>query len=129
MSAAAVGAAELVAQERERLRLLVAGETGAARELHHPEFQLITPIGLALSREEYLGAIDAGMIEYRLWQPGEILVRGRGESAQLRYRARLEMAFSGHLVTAREYWHSDTYERVDGRWQTVWSQATEVARR
>ena len=25
-----------------------------------------------------------------------------------------------------QYWHTDGYERRDGRWQVVWSQATRI---
>jgi hypothetical protein len=51
--------------ERSRLRALVAADIATAHRLHADYFQLITPIGLALSREEYLGAIAAGQI--RSW--------------------------------------------------------------
>lgn len=55
--------------ERERLRALVAADTEAARALHADDFQLITPIGSMLSREQYLGAIAAGHIRYVSWEP------------------------------------------------------------
>lgn len=110
--------------ERSRLRALVAGDIAAAQPLHADDFQLITPIGAALSREQYLGAISAGQIKYRLWEPGDIAVRLYGPAAVIRYRARLEVIFNGHPVPPAEYWHTDAYERRDGRWMVVWSQAT-----
>ncbi|PCK86855.1 DUF4440 domain-containing protein [Rhizobium sophoriradicis] len=114
--------------ERTRLRALVAADMSAARPLHADDFQLITPIGVALSREEYLGAIAAGHIKYRAWEPGDIVVRLNGSAAVIRYRARLEVIFNGHAVPPGEYWHTDTYEHRDGEWRVVWSQATAVGR-
>jgi hypothetical protein len=114
--------------ERARLRALVAADMAAATPLHADDFQLITPIGLALSREEYLGAIAAGQIKYRAWEPGDIAVRLHGSAAVLRYRARLEVIFNGHSVPSAEYWHTDAYEERNGRWMVVWSQATTISR-
>jgi len=115
--------------ERARLRALVAGDMDAAGSLHAPEFQLITPIGMPLSKDEYLGAIRSGQIQYLMWEPGAIAVRQHNDHAVIRYRARLEIVFGGHRVAPADYWHTDTYERRDGRWMVVWSQATAISER
>jgi hypothetical protein len=112
--------------ERSRLRALVAGDIAAAHPLHADDFQLITPIGAALSREQYLGAIAAGQIKYTVWEPGDIAVRLYGPAAVIRYRARLEVIFNGHPVPQADYWHTDAYERRERRWMVVWSQATAI---
>jgi hypothetical protein len=114
--------AVLVRIERERLRLLVAADIDAAAPLHADDFQLITPSGVALSKAEYLAEVRAGDIDYTRWEAGEMTVRLQGdEAAILRYRAEMEM---GGIV--RRLWHTDLYERRDGRWQVVWSQATAI---
>jgi hypothetical protein len=112
--------------ERGRLRALVAADIEGAKKLHAPDFQLITPIGAPLSRDEYLGAIATGQIRYLTWDPNEIAVRLYEGAAILRYRARLEVVFGGHKVPLSEYWHTDAYEHRDGQWMVVWSQATAV---
>lgn len=112
--------------ERSRLHALVAADMQAARALHADDFQLITPIGSMLSREQYLGAVAAGHMRYLSWEPGEIAVRLYGTAAVLRYQAQLEIVFGGHAVPRARYWHMDSYEWRDGRWQAVWSQATAV---
>ena len=112
--------------ERARLRTLVDGDSDRAFSYHGADFELITPIGVALSREEYLGAIAAGQINYLSWEPGHITVRLRGDAATIRYQATLEVEFGGHAVPRANYWHTDSYELLDGRWQAVWSQATEI---
>jgi hypothetical protein len=111
--------------ERERLRALVAADLAVAGPLHAEDFQLITPGGTVLSKEQYLGGIASGHLNYRVWEPdGEIVVRLYGEVALIRYRSRLHMSLAGAAGELHQFWHTDSYERRDGRWQVVWSQAT-----
>ena len=120
--------AELIRDtERARLRALVEGDIETAGRLHATEFQLITPIGMALSKNDYLGAIASGQIKYLAWEPGPIAVRYHHSHAVIRYRARLEVVFGGHRVAPGDYWHTDTYEHRDGQWVVVWSQATAIS--
>ncbi|HJU88517.1 MAG TPA: nuclear transport factor 2 family protein [Gemmatimonadaceae bacterium] len=119
--------AELLrAVERERLRALVAGDVARAGELHADDFQLINPLGGAISKEQYLGAIRAGQIRYLFWEPDEIAVRLYGEVAVIRYQSRLEIVVQGRHIPRQRYWHTDVYERREGRWQVAWSHATEI---
>ncbi len=113
------------AAERDRLRALVQADVQRARELHADEFQLINPRGESLSKEQYLGGIASGQIDYLVWEPvSPIDVRMHGEAAVIRYRSKLEIVVQGQQVPLQHYWHTDSYERRDGRWQVVWSQAT-----
>lgn len=112
--------------ERARLRALVSADVALACQFHAPDFQLITPIGVSLSRDEYLGAIAAGRIKYQAWEPADIAVRLYEGSAVIRYRAQLEVVFDGHNVPRSDYWHTDAYEYRDDRWMVVWSQATAI---
>jgi hypothetical protein len=111
--------AELERIERERVRLLVAADIEAASALHADDFQLITPSGHALSKAVYLDSVRARDIHYSRWEPGSMEVRAHGDGAAVRYRAEMEMR-----GVVRQLWHTDVYERRDGRWQVVWSQAT-----
>lgn len=112
--------------ERARVRTLVAADIDAARAMHGEDFQLITPVGAALTREEYLGMVADGSIDYACWEPGQMEVRLLAGVALVRYRAALEVTFSGYRVPKTMYWHTDSYEFRDGRWQAIWSQATEI---
>lgn len=109
-----------------RLRALVSGDIETALALHADDFQLITPIGVALSRSEYLGAIASGQIDYVHWEPGSIDIRLHEDTAAIRYRAELEVVFGGHPVPRAGHWHTDLYERTASGWQVVWSQATQI---
>jgi hypothetical protein len=106
--------------EHERTRALVARDMPTIERLHAAEYQLVTPSGTTFTRERYLAALAAGPF-YAGWELGPIAVRLSPAMALLRYAAVLRFP-SGGVVTC---WHTDSYERRDGRWQAVWSQATE----
>jgi hypothetical protein len=110
--------------ERERLRVLVAGDVERAAQLHTGDFQLINPLGGALSKEQYLGGIGSGQIHYLYWEPESIAVRLYGDVAVIRYRSELEIVVKGHHIPRQRYWHTDLYERHGTQWQVVWSHAT-----
>ena len=111
--------------ERQRTQALVQRDMGLAWALHAPDYQLITPGGASFSRERYLGKFAAGELDYRLWTPGQIMVRMSPGMALLRYRVTL--AFAGDPPGLPfDCWHLDSYELQDGIWQAVWSQATRI---
>src|SRR6185436_15881406 len=112
----------LIQFERGRLAALVAADVKRASPMHHPDFQLVTPRGIALSREAYLGEIRDGGINYLVWEPVEIDGRIAGNTGVLRYRSRMEMESHGRRLTDIQCWHTDYYERADGRWQVIYSQ-------
>jgi len=118
----------LRATEQARLRSLVDADLETARRLHADDFQLITPTGGTVSKEEYLDLIASGVVDYVEWEPEAIEVRLLGEvAAVLRYRAELRITVRGQpdAPTGR-FWHTDLYEKRDGQWQVVWSQATQI---
>lgn len=112
--------------ERTRLTALVEGNIKDARPIHASEFQLITPIGMTLSKDQYLGAISAGVLKYHAWDPKHIDVRLNGPVAVIRYQSSMEGTFGPHYIPRTEYWHTDIYESSEDTWQIVWSQATEI---
>lgn len=113
--------------ERDRLRALVEADVKRARELHADDFQLINPRGESLSKEQYLGGIESGQVDYLVWDPdSSIDVRVHAEAAVIRYQSKLEIVVQGQKVLLQRYWHTDSYEKRNGRWQVVWSQATEI---
>ena len=54
---------------------MVDADLVAADELHSDGFQLITPGGIPLTKDEYLGAIASGSVNYLLWEPEAIDAR------------------------------------------------------
>lgn len=116
------------ATERARLKALVEADLPRARELHADDFQLVTPGGQTYSKEQYLGDIQSGAVDYLVWEPDSaIQVRALGDAAVIRYRSRLEIVVAGEKIPLQRYWHTDSYEKLNGRWQVVWSQATRIS--
>jgi Domain of unknown function (DUF4440) len=112
--------------EHRRLRSLVEGDMETAGALHADDYQLITPLGYALSKQEYLGSIASGEFRYLVFEAvSDIAVRGGGEFALLRYQARISVNDIA-AVEPFSCWHTDSYELRAGRWQAVWSQATRI---
>lgn len=111
--------------ERQRLRALVSADIEIASRLHTDDFQLINPLGETISKAQYLGDIASGQIDYLVWEPDSAIeVRLYGQAAVIRYQSQLEIVVQGQKVPRQRYWHTDVYEKHDGRWQVVWSQAT-----
>jgi hypothetical protein len=125
-SASPSQADRLRAIETTRLQALVDADTATARKLTAPDFQLINPAGAPLSRDDFLGGVDAGVIDFLAIEPSSpIAVRLSGDSATLRYQTAFDVVAGGTHVT-HEAWTTALYERRDGRLQIVWEQSTAI---
>lgn len=118
--------AELDRIERLRLRALVDADVSLADQLHADDFQLVTPSGDTYTKSEYLRDIASGEVDYLLWEPLDVDVRVRGDAGCVRYHSILEIVVAGRKIGPSRYWHTDYYERRDGNWQVIWSQATGI---
>lgn len=107
--------------ELQRAAALVARDLPLLEALHAPEYQLVTPSGRVFERQRYLDAIAREPF-YAGWEAGEMAFRISPAMAIVRYPATLRFP-SGRVV---QCWHTDAYEKRGGRWQAVWSQATEL---
>jgi hypothetical protein len=117
----------LRAIEQTRLQALVDADTATARKLIAPDFQLINPGGGVSSREDYMDAVEAGVIDYLVFKPASaIAVRLSGDSAALRFQVSFDLVVGGDTHVTHQGWITELYERRDGRWQIVWEQATAI---
>jgi hypothetical protein len=113
--------------ERTRLHALVEADMQVAGPLHAEDFQVVSPPGFLLTREEYLGSVASGELDYTAFDPvSAIEVRLHGNSAVLWYRSHIDVVAAGQGRFAHETWHTYLYEKRQGRWQAVWEQATAV---
>jgi hypothetical protein len=109
--------------EHRRLRALVSADMATAGPLHAADYQLITPNGFAMTKDEYLGAVASGELGYRTFEPvSEIAVLAGTDLAVLRYQARISFDDGPGFVC----WHTDCYRLRDETWQVTWSQATAI---
>ena len=84
------------------------------------------PGGGTLARDEYLDSIQAGDIDYLVFEPvSPIAVRLSGDSASLRFEVNFDLVVSGTRLT-HQAWITELYERRHGHWQIVWEQATAI---
>jgi hypothetical protein len=120
-------AEELGNIERERLRSLVEVRVDDADAFHAPDFELVTPSGGVWSKEQYLGGIASGDINYRRFEAVSMV---DGDLAVLRYRSVIDIAVTGQETGLLECWHLDCYRRDDDGepWRVRWSQATSIGR-
>jgi len=119
-------AERLRAIETTRLQALVDADTATARKLMAPDVQVINPAGVPLSREDLLGAVDAGVLDFLVIEPSApIAVRLSGDSATLRYQAAYDVVLGPTHVTHKA-WTTALYERRAGRWQIVREQTTAI---
>ncbi len=113
--------------ELTRLRALVEADMTVAGPIHADDFRLVPPHGGGTSREEYLGAVAAGDIDYLVFEPiSEMDVRLYGSGAVLTYKSRIDIVVAGLGRFAHDTWHTYVYELRKGRWQVVWEQATAI---
>ena len=119
-------AAELAAIERRRLRALVDADIALAELIHADDFQLVTPSGSAYSKTEYLALIESGEVSYLVWEPMDLDARVSGHAGCVRYHSLLNIVVDGFELGPGRYWHTDYYEKRQGRWQVVFSQATAI---
>ena len=112
--------------ERARLKALVAADIPAARKAMAADFQLINPTGDALTRDDFLGAVRAGIVDFTVLKViSPIRVRLAGNSATLRYLAHFDVVAGGTRV-AHDGWTTALYERRHGHWRVVWEQTTAI---
>ena len=115
--------------ETTRLQALVEANTATARRLTAPDFQLINPAGAPLSRDDFLGGVRAGVIDFLALEPrSPMAVRLSGDSATLRYRTRFDLVAGGTHVT-HDAWTTALYERRRAHWKIVWAQTTAIPNR
>jgi hypothetical protein len=89
---------DLADVERRRLRALVDADLAVAHELHARDFQLITPAGDSITKDEYMQAVSSGEINYVRWDPEDIDTRVHDDAGCLCYRSTIEIIVGG-LVT------------------------------
>lgn len=120
---------ELAGIERRRLGWLVEGRVEEAAAVHAADFRLVSPAGQSWTKDEYLGQIASGEIDYRRFEAvSEIDVMLAGDLAVLKYQSAIEISVNGQEPLKLAAWHLDCYRRNDnGVWQVRWSQATAVS--
>ena len=109
--------------EKQRLQALVDADVAVAGPLIASNFELINPLGDVLTRNDVLGGVGSGALDFLSdTVTSQISVRRHGNTAILRYRHTIDIAVTpiGHLT--HPAWTTALYERRNGNWQIVWEQ-------
>ncbi len=110
--------------EQERLQALVDADVAVAGSLMASDFELINPIGDVLTRDDLLGGVGSGAIDFLSDElTSEIRVRLHGNTAVLRFRHMIDIRVAGIGHLTHPAWTTAVYERRNGRWQIVWEQS------
>jgi len=105
------------------LQALVDADVAVAGSLIANDFELINPIGDVLTRDDVLGGVGSGALDFLSdTVTSQIRVRRHGNTAILRYRHTIDVAVApiGHLT--HPAWTTASYERRKGSWRIVWEQ-------
>jgi len=118
----------VLALEQQRLRSLIDRDLPRADQLHHADYELITPAGHRHTKSSYLDDVKSKRLEYLAFEPTTpVAVRSAPGLIVLRYVALIRLSVGLADEVEFRAWHTDHYERRDNRWQAVWSQATRIA--
>lgn len=112
--------------ERARTRALVEKDMALAMTMHAADYMLISPSGSTFTRERYLGLIASGVMNYRLWEIGDLRIRMTRTMTLVRYEATIAFGSLDNPGEPFRVWHTDSYELIGESWQAVWSQATKI---
>lgn len=98
--------------ELARLQALVDVDMQELEAVHAADFVLIPPPGVAMTRDEYLAAVESGDLDYLAFEPvSRVEVSVHGDAAFVTYRSRIHIAAEGTGELDHEAWH--TYLYVD----------------
>ena len=113
--------------EHARTRSLVERDMVVAERIHAADYELITPAGSTLTRASYLRDVESKRLEYLAFEPASsVAVRATPALIVLRYVAFIRLSLGVADEAEMRVWHTDHYEKRDGTWVAVWSQATEI---
>jgi len=109
--------------EQKRLRALVDADVAVAGTLIAKDFELINPLGEVLARDDVLGGVSSGALDYLSdTVTSQIKVRVHGNVAVARYQHTIDIAVAGIGHLTHPAWTTALYERRKGNWQIVWEQ-------
>ncbi len=98
-----------------------------AERIHAADYELVTPGGNTRTKAAYLNDVASKRLEYLAFEPtSSIAVRATPDLIVLRYVARIRLCVGVADEVELSAWHTDHYEKRDGTWAVVWSQATEI---
>ena len=98
--------------EKQCLRALVDADVAVASRLIASDFELIGPIGDVLTRDDVLGGVGSGALDFLSdTVTSQIRVRLHGNAAVLRFRHTIDIQVAGIGHLTHPAWSTALYER------------------
>ena len=117
---------EVIAAENERFRALAEQDMETAEMLHAEEFVQVNPYGHEMRRQDLLGAVASGSLDFVNRSTASVQVRVYGDAAVLKQHELITAVVDGGDPETLPLWTVALYERRDGVWQVVWVIASET---
>jgi ketosteroid isomerase-like protein len=123
----AATASQLRQLEQNQLQALVDADGDALDLLLADDFVLVPPPGTPLTKDDYLGAVESGDLDFEKFEPiSAIEVSVYGAAAVLTYKSDIVATAVGIGTVQHQAWHTVVYEKTSGTWQVVRAQTTAV---
>ncbi len=120
-------ATQLRQLERNQLKAVVDADGDALDLLLADDFVLVPPPGTPLTKDEYVGAVESGALDFEKFDPiSPIDVSVYGAAAVLTYQSDIIATGAGVGTVHHQAWHTVVYEKAAGTWQVVRAQTTAV---
>jgi len=120
-------ATQLRQLEQDQLQALVDADRDALDLLLTDDFVLVPPPGTPLTKDEYLGAVESGDLDFEKFDPiSPIEVSVYGTAAVLSYQSDIIATGAGVGTVHHQAWHTVVYEKTSGTWKVVRAQTTAV---
>ena len=93
--------------ERARLKAFVDADVATGRPLHASDFELINPAGDVLTRDDMLGAVGAGVLDFQVYEPvSRIKLRLYGNRAVMRDKSNIDVVLADVGRLTHRAWHT-----------------------
>ena len=117
---------EILRMEHEISLAVVKGDATPIVRYAAPTCTFTNPDGSVSDKAAIVASIKSGKIKYKEEQIEDMRVRVYGNTAVANFRTKDTLFVKGQDVSGRYQW-TDTFVKMDGRWQLVADQGTAVA--
>ncbi len=127
-TATSAGAGETVEQELRKLneegaKAYLQRDTKALERIWADDFIFTNPFGEVTTKAQEIANVKSGELTFESFTTDDVQVRTFVDVAVLTGRATVKGHYKGQDISGR-YRYTDTYVKLEGRWQIIAAQAT-----
>ena len=114
--------------EREWSTAVVRGDSRPLEQILSEDCSLIGPDGSMLTKSQVIAAVRSGDFKFQSLDPGRMQVRTYGDAAVVTGGGEVKGKYKDQDLSGTQRW-TDTFIKLQGRWQCVASQVVHVTTR